>query len=79
MIENLEKAPIVESDALRLRQQFFSHVGTIFCLPGLNQRSAEDTVMLMETGTQRNATCRSRTSDPFIIYCALHQELYLHM
>ena len=79
MIENLEKAPIVESDALRLRQQFFSHVGTIFCLPGLNQHSAEDTVMLMETGTQRNATCGSRTSDPLIIYCAPRQELYLHM
>ena len=40
MIENLEKASIVESVALRLRQQFFSHVGTIFCLPGLNQHSA---------------------------------------
>ena len=79
MIENLEKAPIVESDALRLRQQFFSHIRTFFCLPGLNQHSAEDTVMLMETGTQRNATCGSRTSDPLIIYCALHQELYLHM
>ena len=31
-------------DVLRLSQQLFSHVGTIFCLPGLNQYKADSQV-----------------------------------
>ena len=39
-------------DTLNPSQQFFSHVGTIFCLPGLNQYYAVDKMSCLKKQDQ---------------------------
>ena len=56
-------------DALLQNQHFFSHVKTIFCLPGLNPYQAEDKVSCSRT--QHSASVETRTKDPLILSLTL--------
>ena len=62
--------------ALCLDQQFFSHVWTIACLPGLNQYQAADKVSCSRT--QHSDSGESRTGNPLIPSLNLYQTEPLH-